>query len=225
MMTHSAHLTEAVRGAIEKHADLKAVLDSIKESYIEAAAGSAGAPAPTAITDSQRAALAQVTEVYGSVVPTERRSLTPAEVESLMAERLVLDEVKKMVEARSESLRTTVFNHLDVEAEAAGVPEGTGVDKDGHYILAGETVGTEAGKKFRREVRTSAPTLNADALKGLVDSGDLAHDDYLAMTTQVRVVDENKVMLTLKKRPELIGAVTKALRPARRNAALWVRKA
>lgn len=189
----------------------------------------AEAPVPVAITDEQRKAIDKVAEVFGKVVPTERRTLQPAEVTSLVEEKETLDALKKMAEARQESLRTTIFNHLDIEVEEAGGAEDADRDSRGHYAVKGEVQGTPGtAKKFTREVRQNAPTLDAEALKALAEDPEFegfTHEDYLAMTTQTRVVDENKVMLALKKNPSLVHAVAQATRPGNKTTSMFLRKA
>ena len=74
-------------------------------------------PAPRKITEKQRAAIERMPEVYGQVVPSERRALTSNEVRSLLDERVTLDEVKKAATARLEDITLIAHNHLDVEVE------------------------------------------------------------------------------------------------------------
>jgi hypothetical protein len=142
----------------------------------------------------------------------------------------VLDTIKKMVETRMASIRTAVFNHLDVEAERVDGfdPETAPYDKDGHYVLPGTlTVTTEASSTFKRETRGSAPSIGEADLKALADDPDhpeFTHADYLAMTEQTRVFDEHRFMLHLKKRPELLGAIRAAAKPGSKTAALTLRK-
>lgn len=188
-------------------------------------------PLPTAITANEEAALEKVTKVFGSVIPTERRKLDVGEISQLIEERDTLQTLKKMAEDRiSEGIRTTIFNHLDIVAEENGeADENTPRSKDGHYILPGEARGNPDDEtKFKREVRQSSPALDAAALKSLADDPEFegfTHEDYLSMTTQVRQVDENKVMIALKKNPKLIHAIAEATRPGSKTAALYQRKA
>lgn len=219
-------IVSVIKTAVTKHDSLRGVLDYIKDQYLDTpkAAGER-LPVPVTITSEQLTALSQFQSKYGSVIPTERRTLTADEVDEVMAERMLLDEVKKMIEVRTESIRTTIFNHLDVEAEQGGTTEAAwGVDDKGHYVLPGEVV-TPLGKKFTREVRTTSPTLNASALKDLVEQGELDNTTYLSLTTQTRVVDENKVMLALKKDPALVEVISKALDRGKKSSSFNVRKA
>ena len=51
-------------------------------------------PLPTAITPDEKVALERLMDVYGSVVPSERRRLEPAEVSKALVERGVLKTVE-----------------------------------------------------------------------------------------------------------------------------------
>lgn len=188
--------------------------------------GPAQPPEEPRISADQRAALDRLPDVFGKVVPESRRALQPTEVEALYEERRTLDEIAALSEKRKEAIRTAVCNHLDVMAEELGyVIQDTIRDKHGHYVLPGEAPIPDSDKKFSREIRNHAPTVDAEALRALTASGELAHEDFLQMTSQVRVIDENKLMLALKRKPELIRVLAKATRPGSKIAQLYVRKA
>lgn len=217
--------TTAIRKITEGEIDLQAILKTITPAPA-APALPAAPPLPAVITEDQRKALDRLHEVFGKVVPTDRRALQPAEVTALVDERMTLDEIEKLASKRKEGIRTAVCNHLDVEAEEDGnIPEDATRDKDGHYVLPGKVPAPDLGKAFSREVRAGTPHITADGLKALVDSGDLSHEDYLEMTTQVRVVDENKIMLRLRKNPDLVRALQKATTPVGKTASVYLRKA
>lgn len=236
--------TSSEPSTTELEATTRAVVDKINSGSLSMAdLLKAVAPSPTkvktpehmpvsaVIPDEDRKAIERVLEVYGKVVPTERRELQPAEIDALIEEKQVLDRLKKMSERRlTEGVRPAIFNHLDVEAEKAdGFDPDSERDKDGHYLLGGEAPGTgSTGSKYTREVRTASPSLDAEALKALSedpDYPDFTHADYLAMTEQVRVIEESKVLLALKKNPNLIHAIAKATRPGSKSASLNLRKA
>lgn len=188
-------------------------------------------PAPAVITDEERRALAKVVEVFGLVSPSEKRPLLPAEVDSLIEEKQTLDTVKKMAEKRlTDGIRTVLFNHFDAQAEAEEGfdPEAVEHDKSGFLLLDGETSGTgKTGQKYTREVREGAPTLDPEALKRLADDPEVpefTHKDFLAMTRQVRVVDESNVMAVLKKKPNLVTAIARATKPGKKTVSLNLRK-
>lgn len=184
-------------------------------------------PKAVVVSAEQAAAIATLADVLATAVtPTERRTLTADEVVSLMGERAVLDAVAKVIDGRKDAQKAAIFNHLDVELEAAGATGDADRDAKGHYAVKGEVAVPEAGKKFARELRTGSPTLDADALAALVDdpSIDFSHDDYLACTTQVRVLDEAKVLLHIRKRPEVVAALGRATKAGSVTASLNVRK-
>ena len=173
---------------------------------------------PATITKAERAALERLPDVFGQVVPTEVRALTPKEVDQLLDERRVLKTIEDMAKKRtSDGIRTTVLNHNDtVFTEGKDEAELKEADrtKDGHYVAGGKYPGEgEDEQQFSVEVTKGKPALNPNTLKALAEDKDVewfTHADYLAMTTQTRVFDEAKVMLLLKKKPELVRAVREA---------------
>src|SRR5665213_363466 len=181
----------------------------------------AQAPLPAVITEKQAAALAHLPEVFGKVVPTEARLLTPGEVTNLMDERLTLDEIATLAEDRKKEIRTTVLNHIDQGDGNNEAPR----DKEGHILTATKIPAPEFGKVFSWELRSGGGSLNPNALLALVDAGTIDRQTYLDMTTQVRVLDENKVMLQLKKHPELIDALGDAVTETSQTGSFYVRKA
>lgn len=203
--------------------------DLVKEIAPPPAAPSAPAktPLPAVITEEQRQALERFTEVFGSVVPTERRALTPDESALLGQERDTVDTVLKMAEARKESIKVTVANHLDVLLEEQGVPKDATKDANGHYVVAQKEPAAD-GFVWSREVRQGSSNLDPATLKALVDDPDFpefTHQDYLAMTEQVRVIEENRFMLHLKKNPQLLRAIQQATKSTPSTAAIYVRAA
>jgi hypothetical protein len=178
----------------------------------------AKAPLPAVITTAQQEALANLVEVFGKVVPTEARALTPEEVSYLMEERICLDQIDKLAEARKKEIRTTVLNHLDQDTDG---PK----DKEGHVLTAGRASSPDHGKAFSWEIAQRGGGLDQASLLALVEDGTIDRSTYLEMTTQVRVVDENKVMLALKKHPELIDALGDAVTKTSQVGSLYVRTA
>lgn len=175
------------------------------------------APLPRGITKAQSEALQRLLEVYATVVPTERRTLTPGEVFSLREERDVLDQIKKLTDTRREDVRQTVLNHFDVAAEQEGlVDEFTPGDKDGHYLIpAKEQVGD---KVFTWEISEGDPKIDIDELKKHI-----APEAYQAMTKEVRVFDEDLAMAYVKDHPEILKDVAAAVVPGKTRAAFNVR--
>jgi hypothetical protein len=190
----------------------------------------AEAPLPAVITDQQKAALDRLPEVFGRVVPQERRALQPTEVSLLLEERATLKTIADMAKDREADIRTTVLNAHDVRLEESGEDlSAVERDKDGHYIRKGE-IRAEAGasQRFSVEARSGSATVNPDLLRQLAaDENEpwFTHDDYLKMTTQTRVFDEEKTMIALRSRPDLLAALRYATTPGRGSVAVTPRKA
>ena len=205
--------------------DILTALDSTKTTEVVVAEP----VVPVQITETQRAAIDTLPSVYGKVVPTEKRMLQPAEVTALAAEREALDELEKMVKARREAIRTTVVNHMDESLFSSLTDterEALDLDGEGHVLTAQRVAIPGEAKAFSWEIRETAVSLDADALKNLDVAGEIDHDLYLSMTTQVRVIDEMKVMAAIQTNPaEAISAISKATKAGKRIGALYIRKA
>jgi hypothetical protein len=182
-------------------------------------------PTPAKITDSEQAAIETLSKVYGSVVPTERRTLTKNEVKKLLQERAVLKELEKCIKRRVEDITLTAHNHFDVTLEETGAADDLIRNAKGYYVHDDAEPVPDLGEKLTREARHPAPTLNPVKLQEAVvdDSIDFTHQDYLASTRLTRVFDENKFMLLLRQKPEVLAAVSAALEPGKPNAAINVR--
>lgn len=215
----SAEIVKAVEtGAIVKFGDL--VKEIAKPA--EKVGPPAKLPLPTAITEDESNALARIPEVFASVVPDEVRTLTADEVDKLLEERAIIKTVTGMLGSRLDDIALTALNHSDAAFEA-GDTEGVlyGADdeplrnKDGHVIRKQKIRGEDPAIKthFSLEARKGSPKIDLALLEKMADDpkiDTIDHQDYLAMTTQTRVFDENKAMLLLKKRPELLRAIREA---------------
>jgi hypothetical protein len=176
---------------------------------------------PFVLTADEEGAIEDFVALTGEVSwPAVRRELTATERDRLLAFYVKYQAASKAVERAKAAIRTTTFNHLDVQAEKAGVanPEETPRDKDGHYLLPGEIAVEGQDFRMTREVTDPAVDLNADDLKALVELGALPHETYLALTAQVRVVDEAKVMEAVRKDPQLLTTLSHATRVVRRGS-------
>lgn len=189
-------------------------------------------PVPAQITKVQKDALERLSEVYGAVVPLERRELEPKEVTLLVDEHNVLGSIAKMAEERRAGIRTTVLNHNDVATEAAQPEEMIPTierDKDGHYIIASKIEGEPGTSEvFSCEPRKGTVKLDPAALKALADDPDVdwfSHEDFLKMTEQVRIFSEERAFLLLKKKPNLVRAIREATVTGNASISLNLRKA
>lgn len=182
-------------------------------------------PLPASISDDEKAAIEKLPEVFASVVPTEPRQVTPHEVGLLLEERSVLKTVEKLVGKRVDDIALTMLNHNDAAFEE-GVEDDTtevllGVDgeplrnKDGHIVRKAKVRADDPAIKthFSMEARKGSPSIDLKKLEALGKDEEvdyITHADYLAMTTQTRVFDENKAILHLKKNPGLLRALREA---------------
>lgn len=211
--------TEIVRTAVERDlangqivtlADLKKAL----AKPAERPAPPVVTPLPAMITLAEREALERLPIIFGMVVPTEKRALAPNELTNLLVERQTLDVVEKMAAKRKGDIRTTVVNHFDTLAKEAGVGEDTWTDAEGHVLKAAHANVPGTKQCFSWEVRPgSGGDISDQALRDLAadPTSSFTHEDYLAMTSQVRVVDEPKFLLHLRKHPELAAEIAKAV--------------
>lgn len=216
--------------------DYKALLDALAPAAPEVPAPSK-VPLPARITDDQRLALARLVGVFGQVTPAERRELQPVEVNALLDERRVLNTIEKMAAGRKDDIRTVVLNHRDLVVEEAYDEEARAKvrrDKDGHYIVDGAVDGTGTDPEhFKAESRQGTVSLDPSILEKLEGDPELeklmgrpfTHDDYLALTRPVRVTDEAKTMLALRKDPALVFALRAATKRGTPSIAVTPRKA
>lgn len=216
--------TEKLRNEAVKFSD---VMDAIAPSKPKPVEVPAHIPLPAVITEEERTALDRLHAVYGKVTPTERRALLPGERAELLDEREVLKTVSNMVSRREKDIRTAVFNDFDVKAEQDGeADEETLRDDNGHYILKGSIPIEGTDRRYSREVRGGSPHLDPEVLRKMAEDPDvpeISWQDYLDMTAQVRVFDEAKATLALRKNPNLLRAIRAATVRNRPTAALYVR--
>lgn len=181
------------------------------------------------LSESDREAIAELMEVYGKICPQKRTSLVPAQLRDLMAERLRLDVVLKLLTTRKEGIRTTVLNHMDVVLEESGVVDGeTPRDKDGHYLKAITVEAPGTHKSFVWEVSPGNPTFNVQRFYELchTDGSGLTHKDWLACTyvpEVPRAFSEDKALDHLRNHPELVEKVAEAMEVVPPRAALNIR--
>lgn len=212
-------------GDIENYRDLLTKLARTRTTEIVPLP--AEPPVPATITDKAKAALNRLPKVFGKVVPTTRRMLEDQEVKDLVAERETLDEIEKMAKDRKEAIRTTVFNHLDVEFEAKHADEvgETPREENGHFVVTGEIKVPGVDKRFTREVRSGSVDLTSDDLKALEAEGLITHQDFLDATEPIRYLNENKLMLLLKRKPELVRVIAPRIKTSKTTASFYMRKA
>lgn len=165
-------------------------------------------PKVTELAPKQREALDRVPEVFGTVVPTERRLLSQQEVDLLIEERDTLDEAEKALKKRKDDIRLILLNHNDVEVEQelGEEDEWPATDKDGHYLRAASLPSSTSARRASLEPRAGRATIHTPDIEALAEGDDavISREDYLAMTRQTRVFDEHRAMLHIKAHPELL---------------------
>lgn len=217
MATSPERIIEAGRLALSEEASLAEVHRAIEHANAADVFAPEVSPLPKRITVTEDLALT-LKHLPGNIqtaqLPNVRRALTEPERESLLS---LLDEVKateKLLKNTTESLKAAWFNHFDSVAEKEGrADENTPRDRNGWYLLEDRENGTAADTDViaTREIRQGAVSLTAENLKALEDAGQLSHEDYLALTKQTRVVDEDHFLKALAQREHLIPVVAQAI--------------
>ena len=156
--------------------------------------------------------------------PTTRRMLTDAEVDRLLTEDRILSALEDIIKARKEAQRAAVFNHFDVQLEEAGATEGLLKDDKGHYLTAGQLSIPGFPKKYTREIREGAPSLTTENLEAQIGE-DFTRDEFLSLTTPVRYIDEAKITLAIRNKPELLNIISKAAKAGTPTPSFNKRKA
>jgi hypothetical protein len=166
-------------------------------------------PAAKSVTDKLRASLRSVAAAFGGVQPTERRKLEAAEVKSLTDESSIITAITKPLGARLKDIQEIIRMHGDFIAEEQGMANEriSGGVGEGHWLAA------TPGSPFeipvdgyedawqQRYVKGGVDT-SIRALEALEEAGDITRKEYLAMTAEVRVLDETKMASFIHKNPE-----------------------
>lgn len=226
-------ITQAVsNGAIVSMGDLVAALAP------PPAISKVGAvPLPAVVSEDEKVALERLPEVYGSVVPTERRELEPTEITSLIGERGVLKTVESLVKRRLDDISLTVLNHNDVDFEedpsqTEGVllgPDGKPfITAKGHVVRKARFRGDDPSLAtlFSVETRKGSPSVSPSKFQELADDPaweNASHQDYLACTRQERVWDENKAMIHLRANPHLLVTLREAMTTSSPSVSVYER--
>ena len=107
------------------------------------------------------------------------------------------------VDARKKEIHKMVSVHFDVTAEKLKrTDEKTPQNKDGHYLLASpgypETaLVPESEKHFTREKAKDTVSYSFDKLLDLYERKEITRAEFLAFTTQTRVIDDTKIKQAL----------------------------
>lgn len=195
-------------------------------------------PHTPVLTDTERKALRRLPEVYSKVLVEDRRALTGDEIAALYDEREVVRTVVDTLKGRVDVINENVRHHVDVEAEAHGEadPSETLRDAQGHYILAAKGQPTRVhipgtNQDFSLEYRsgsTGGVTIDSNHLLDLYEDGEITREQYLALTREVRVFDEEKASKAILKDEsllEVIAKITRRTADTKPGTSLYIRKA
>lgn len=187
-------------------------------------------PKPLVLSaDEQEALEAFATQATNLMVPPNRRMMTVAELTSVTGFLATTKVVAKLVKrATEDTIKPAFHNHFDVKAEKDGVADPRTTPrhpKSGHYLLEDKTSGKVDGlpASAEREVRGGSVSLTVEGLKALEEKGVIDRLTFLSLTSQVRVVDEDKVMAAVRKNPELVEKLRQATSVSDPTIALTIR--
>jgi len=186
-------------------------------------------PAPMSLTPEFISALKKLPTVFGVVMPTERRTLAENEIASLYEERETLRQVLDLLKNRDAAISETIRHHIDVEAENEGMANEENIDAKGHYILCAPQQpyrvpieGTD--REWSSEYREGTVSVDTSLLEEMAESGEISREDYLSMTKEVRVFDEDKTMKSILAKPERLSIIRSITKKSGSGTSLTVRK-
>jgi hypothetical protein len=191
-------------------------------------------PAPEVkFTDALREALDGIPSQFGKVNAGTRRMLTREELTAVTQEINSIDRLTKALGDRRKIICEMARTHQDVQAENEGraVPAdvlrkgvllreatqrvASGVAK-GHYLIAGPEKPYETPVQGfvdawqQRYVKGSTDVSQAKLVE-LLDKGEITQAEYNACTRAVRILDEDKISLLIKRNPERGLQILKAI--------------
>lgn len=225
-MSTAKHLTktelDAVRVSLREGASLMSVVDPAAKPVptTSKAVDFPPVPATPEITPEVRQALRDLPKVYGQVVVEEPRVLGASEVVSLHDEFTTLQQIGDTLTRRLEVVKEYVRSHVDAAALQDGVDvKKTPRDKAGHFILASKGNPTRVNidgtnKAFSLEYRSGragTSTISSDRLLDMYEQGEISREDYLSVTRERRVFDEDKATAAILAKPELLGVIRSAM--------------
>lgn len=201
-------------------------------------------PSPVSMTKEMEDALLALPEVFGKTNLDRRRTMTDDEVLAVYKEHEALKALETSLKDRRDNLKAYVRHHLDVAAEQEGravpadvfdengekVREASPRDPSGFYVLGEKgkperlNIG-DTGQAFSREASSYKAQVDGDRLTELYDAGQITREQYLALTVERRVFDEDKARKSISKDKTLLGVLARITQRGGMKSALYVRKA
>lgn len=159
-------------------------------------------------------------------LPKHRRIMTTPELEAVTRTYEALQTAQKGLDRARNQIKAAAFNHFDAVAAHDGkITDETKLTKEGWAVLPDKESAVVEGlrKVMTREVSGGKVTLPLDALRDLVEDGALEQADFLALTKQIRVVDEDRVMTWLRKNADRADVLAEATEIGNGSASFWLR--
>jgi hypothetical protein len=192
-------------------------------------------PLPSAVelTEEEVTALRTLPRLLSTVeLPDKRRVLSLVEIERLDDLLIAVKTLKALVSRlEDKTIKPAFFNHFDQMALREGrVTAETMRTKEGWFCLPDKENGGTlvTPNKATREISGGGTTLTAEALEGLMNSGELSREDYLKLTRPKRVVEEVHFMSAfadlVKRKPRIASIIAKATSIGRPSTAMYNRK-
>lgn len=210
-------------------ADLKAVAAALVLDGVPQDPEKIPAPAQVPMTDELAGALRVLPEVFAEIQPGTVRRLSDYELERLGVEQGAIDVILGVLGTRKEAVKEAIRNHLAVQADAEGmVSEGIELDAKSRPIVAQpgkpQTLpipGTN--RMWSLEYRKPKVEIDTKYLDHLHAIGEISREDYLALTVEKRVFDEDKAFRSMAARPGLLRIFRRIVSKGRSSTALFVR--
>jgi hypothetical protein len=218
-----------VRAALSKvRATVADVLQAAKPEKDLVQLAETPIPQNAALNEDAEEAVSQVAKLLAELeLPDRRRMLTQAELETLTRTYVFWDKASKGLDRSREQIKAAIFNHFDAIAAHDGkIDVDTQHTKEGWAIVADKESAVVPGLdvKLTREVSGGKTELDLDRLRDLVEDEILSNEDFLAMTRQIRVVDEGRALEWLRKNPVRAHLLLEGTKTGSARASLYLRK-
>jgi hypothetical protein len=227
-VTPTAQLT-GVRAALSKvKATVTDVLNAAKPQKDLVTLAETPIPGSAALNEEAEEAVSRVGKLLAELdLPDRRRMLTRDELETLTRTYVEWDKASKGLAASREQIKAAIFNHFDAVAAHDGkIDLDTQHTKEGWAIVEDKTSAVVPGLdvKLTREVAGGKTELDVDRLRDLVEDEVIEQEDFLALTRQIRVVDEARALEWLRKNPGRAHLLLEGTRTGSARASLYLRK-
>lgn len=185
-------------------------------------------PQSAALNEDAEEAVSKVAKLLSELdLPDRRRMLTKDELETLTRTYIEWDKASKGLDRSRDQIKAAIFNHFDAVAAHDGkIDLDTQHTKEGWAIVEDKASAAVPGLDFKltREVAGGKTELDLDRLRDLVEDEIISQEDFLALTRQIRVVDENRALEWLRKNPERAHLLLEGTKTGSARASMYLRK-